>query len=247
MLTDQRLMYQQNCSPSACVWRQKYETALKQIRAVPAILDQSSCAHWFLSLSMECYLMWPLRLRCTSFTHSRTSFDGITAEGCHVTTSEAQHSTENQPAQLGESISPQNSQEPQVSATSQHHNWEEMCKASHCNVRGKYIQYTSQCHYRDTSENTIESGWPLQMFSTACIRQTSMIADDLIYLRMINNLPMVGIHNQKALVNKTGTPLQDLVVLGGLIRISATDRSVTTRATAPIHMIDTLDHCLERK
>jgi hypothetical protein len=85
------------------------------------------------------------------------------------------------------------------------------------------------------------------MFSTACVKQTSAIVDDLIYLRMISDPPMVGIHNQRVLVNKTETPLQDLVVLGGLIRISATDGSVTARAAAPICMINTLDHHLEIK
>jgi hypothetical protein len=85
------------------------------------------------------------------------------------------------------------------------------------------------------------------MFSTACVRQTSAIADDLIYLRAISDPPMVGIHDQRALVNKTGMPLQDLVVLGGLIRISATDRSVTVRAAAPVRMINALDHHLEIK
>jgi hypothetical protein len=71
--------------------------------------------------------------------------------------------------------------------------------------------------------------------------------DDLIYLCTISNLPMVGIHNQRVLVNKTGTPLQDLVILGGLIRISATDGSVTVRAAAPVCMINALDHRLEIK
>jgi hypothetical protein len=82
------------------------------------------------------------------------------------------------------------------------------------------------------------------MFSIACVRQTSTIADNLIYLCAI---PMVGIHDQRTLVNKTRTPLQDPVVLGGLIKISTTDRSVTTRAAAPVHMINTLDHRLEIK
>jgi hypothetical protein len=85
------------------------------------------------------------------------------------------------------------------------------------------------------------------MFLTACIRQTSAIADNLIYLCVISDPPMVGIHDQRTLVNKTRTPLQDLVVLGGLIRISATDGSVTARAATPIRMINTLDHCLEIK
>jgi hypothetical protein len=72
------------------------------------------------------------------------------------------------------------------------------------------------------------------MFSIACIRQTSTIADDLIYLRTISDPPMVDIHNQRTLVNKTRTPLQDPVVLGGLTKISATDGSVTVRAVAPV-------------
>jgi len=63
---------------------------------------------------------------------------------------------------------------------------------------------------------------------------------------MINDLPMVGIQDQKILVNKTGTPLQDLVILGGLIRISVTDGSVTARVTAPVCVVDALDHCLEK-
>jgi hypothetical protein len=85
------------------------------------------------------------------------------------------------------------------------------------------------------------------MFLIACVRQTSVIADDLIYLCAISDPPMVGIHDQRTLVNKTRTPLQDLVVLGGLIRISATDGSVTVRAAAPVRMINTLDHRLEIK
>jgi hypothetical protein len=85
------------------------------------------------------------------------------------------------------------------------------------------------------------------MFLTACIRQTFAIADDLIYLCAISDLPMVGIHDQRTLVNKTRMPLQDLVILGGLIRISATDGSVTARAATPISMINTLDHHLEIK
>jgi hypothetical protein len=85
------------------------------------------------------------------------------------------------------------------------------------------------------------------MFLTACFRQTSMIVNDLIYLCTISDPPMVGIHNQRTLVNKTRMPLQDLVVLGGLIRISATDGSVIVRAAAPVRMINTLDHHLEIK
>jgi hypothetical protein len=85
------------------------------------------------------------------------------------------------------------------------------------------------------------------MFSIACVRQTSTKADDLIYLCAISDLPMVGIHDQRTLVNKTRMPLQDLVDLGGLIRISATDGSVTARAAAPVRIINTLDHCLEIK
>ena len=41
--------------------------------------------------------------------------------------------------------------------------------------------------------------------------------------------------------------LQDLVVLGGLIQISATDRSVTARATALVHLINPLDQDLGRE
>jgi hypothetical protein len=85
------------------------------------------------------------------------------------------------------------------------------------------------------------------MFSIACVRQTSAIADDLIYLRAISDPPMVGIHDQRTLVNKTRMPLQDPVVLGGLIKISTTDGSVTVRAATPICMINTLDHRLEIK
>jgi hypothetical protein len=85
------------------------------------------------------------------------------------------------------------------------------------------------------------------MFSIACVRQTSMIADNLIYLRVISDPPMVGIHDQRTLVDKTRMPLQDPVILGGLIKISATDGSVTTRAAAPVRRINTLDHRLEIK
>jgi hypothetical protein len=85
------------------------------------------------------------------------------------------------------------------------------------------------------------------MSSIACVRQTSAIADDLIYLHTISDPPMVGIHDQRTLVNKTRTPLQGPVVLGGLIEISATDGSVTARAAAPVRMINTLDHHLEIK
>ena len=85
------------------------------------------------------------------------------------------------------------------------------------------------------------------MFSIACIRQTSAIADGLIYPCVISDPPMEGIQDQKTLVNKTRTPLQDLVVLGGLIMISATDGSVTVRAITLVHAIGTLDHCLGKE
>jgi len=64
---------------------------------------------------------------------------------------------------------------------------------------------------------------------------------------MISDPLMEGIQDQKSLVSKTRTPLQDPVVLGGLIMIPATGGSVTTRAITLVYAIGTLDHCLGKE
>jgi hypothetical protein len=53
-------------------------------------------------------------------------------------------------------------------------------------------------------------------------------------LCMTNDPSMAVTHNQKVLVNMTRMQLQDLVVLGGLIWISVTDRPMIARATTPV-------------
>jgi len=64
---------------------------------------------------------------------------------------------------------------------------------------------------------------------------------------VISDPLMEGIQDQKILVNKTRTPLQDLVVLGGLIMIPATDGSVTVRVITLVYAIGALDHCLGKE
>ena len=87
-----------------------------------------------------------------------------------------------------------------------------------------YREIRRREHYREwlATQNVLDS-----------MRQAD-IRDSGRYLHAISDPPMVGIHDQRTLVNKTRTPLQDPVVLGGLIKISATDGSVTTRAAAPV-------------